>query len=222
MEGDEKRTEILKKLEDGSIDVEEAIRQLSGGGEEPSQDKALPAQQEDVLNQLEKGAIDVEQAIQRLSGESERTQRVKSAAPEVPRRWRAWWLIPFSIGIVLTVAGAGVATIGGWWWLLAGPLLFVGLVLITLAATTSTSPWVHVRVDTGQDSWPRRIAISLPIPIRFTAWILQTIGYRIKGFEETGIDELLLALDEGLLSVSPIFVEVYEGEGGEKVEVYLG
>jgi hypothetical protein len=222
MEGDEKRTEILKNLEEGSIDVEEAIRQLSGGEEEPSQDIQLQAQPEDVLDQLEKGAIDVEQAIQRLSGESDRAQRVKSAAPEIPRRWRAWWLIPFSVGIGLAVAGGGVATVGGWWWLLAGPLLFVGVVLITLAAMTSTSPWVHVRVDTGQDSWPRRIAISLPIPIRFTAWILRTIGYRINGFEETGIDELLLALDEGLLSDSPIFVEVYEGEGGEKVEVYLG
>jgi hypothetical protein len=222
MEGDDKRTEILKKLEEGSIDVEEAIRQLEGGGEEPSQDKALQAQPVDVLDQLEKGAIDVEQAVQRLSGEGERTQRVKSATPEVPRRWRAWWMIPFSVGIGLTIAGAGVATVGGWWWLLAGPLLFVGIVLITLAAATSTSPWVHVRVDTGQESFPRRIAISLPIPIRFTAWILRTIGHRIRGFEETGIDELLLALDEGLLSDSPIFVEVYEGEGGEKVEVYLG
>jgi hypothetical protein len=222
MEGDEKRAEILKKLEEGSIDVEEAIRQLSGVGEEPSQDKTLPAQPEDVLDQLEKGAIDVEQAIQRLSDEGERAQSVKSAVPKTPRRWRAWWLIPFSIGIGLTVAGAGVATLGGWYWLLAAPLLLVGIPLFTLAAATSNSPWVHVRVDTGQESWPRRIAISLPIPIRLTAWIMRTFAPKIDGFEETGIDELLIALDEGLLSDSPIFVEVYEGEGGEKVEVYLG
>jgi hypothetical protein len=221
MEGDEKRAEILKKLEEGSIDVEEAIRQLSGGEEAPSQEMALQAQPEDVLDQLEKGAIDVEQAIQRLSDEGE-PQSLKSAVPKTPRRWRAWWLVPFSIGIGLTVAGAGVATIGGWYWLLAAPLLLVGIPLFTLAAATSSSPWVHVRVDTGQESWPRRIAISLPIPIRLTAWILRTFTPKINGFEETGIDELLIALDEGLLNDSPIFVEVYEGEGGEKVEVYLG
>ena len=222
MEGDEKRTEILKKLEEGSIDVEEAIRQLSEDGEEPSQVKALEAEPVEVLDQLEEGAIDVEQAIQRLSGEGERAQSVKSVVPKTPRRWREWWLIPFSIGIGLTVAGAGVASVGGWWWLLAGPLLMAGILLFTLAAATSNSPWVHVRVDTGQESWPRRIAISLPIPIRLTAWILRTFGRRMSGFEETGIDELLLALDEGLLSDSPIFIEVYQGEGGEKVEVYLG
>jgi hypothetical protein len=32
----------------------------------------------------------------------------------------------------------------------------------------------------------------------------------------------MMALDEGVLSESPIYVEVYEGESGEKVEVYLG
>jgi hypothetical protein len=131
-------------------------------------------------------------------------------------------VIPFSIGFGLTLAGAGVATVGGWWWLLAAPLLLVGIGLFTLAAATHDSPWVHVRVDTGQESWPRRIAISLPIPIRFTAWILRNFSHRISGFDNTGIDELLLALDEGLLTDAPIFVEVYEGEGGEKVEVYLG
>ncbi len=222
MEGDEKRAEILKKLEEGSIDVEQAIQQLSGDGEEPAKQNVLQDQPEDVLDQLEKGAIDVEQAIQQLSGEGERPQSAKSTRSKAPRRWRDWWLIPFSIGIGLTVAGAGVATIGGWYWLLAAPLLLVGIALFTLAAATINSPWVHVRVDTGQEKWPRRIAISLPIPIRLTAWILRTFAPKINGFEETGIDELLLALDEGLLSDSPIFVEVHEGEGGEKVEVYLG
>lgn len=220
MERDERRAEVLKKLEEGNIDVEEAIRKLLEGGEEPSQEKALPPV--DVLSQLEKGAIDVDQAIQRLSGEGERPTNVESVAPQVPRRWRAWWLVPFSIGIGLTVAGAGVATVGGWWWLCAGPLLLLGIPLFTLAAATSSSPWVHVRVDTGQESWPRRIAISLPIPLRLTAWILRTFGSNIKGLDETGFDELLLALDEGVLSESPIYVEVYEGESGEKVEVYLG
>ena len=220
MEEDEKRAEVLKKLEEGSIDVEEAIRRLSEGGEESSQERAL--QPVDVLSQLEEGTIDVEQAIQRLSSEGERAPSAASETRHVPRRWRAWWLIPFSIGIGLTIAGVGVATVGGWWWLCAGPLLLLGIPLFTLAAATSSSPWVHVRVDTGQDRWPRRIAISLPIPIRLTAWILRSFGHRMGGFEETGIDELLIALDEGLLSDSPIFVEVYEGERGEKVEVYLG
>jgi len=115
-----------------------------------------------------------------------------------------------------------VATLGGWWWLCAGSLLLMGIPLLTLAAATSRSPWVHVRVNTGQDSWPRRIAISLPLPIRFTAWILRAFGPHMNGLDQTAIDELLLALDEGVFSEGPIFVEVDESTTGEKVQVYLG
>ena len=176
----------------------------------------------EILNQLEDGVIDVDEAIRRLTGEEEATSRVKVESPHVPRRWRAWWLIPFSIGLGLTAAGAGVATLGGWWWLGAGPMLFIGISLLTLAAATSRSPWVHVRVDTGNESWPRRIAISLPLPIRFTAWVLRIFGPRVKGLDQTALDELLLALNEGVFSEGPIFVEVDEDSSGEKVQVYLG
>jgi hypothetical protein len=177
---------------------------------------------EEILNQLEGGVIDVEEAVRRLTGEEEATPRVKAESPQVPRRWRAWWLIPFSIGLGLTAAGAGVATLGGWWWLCAGSLLLIGISILTLAAVTSRSPWVHVRVDTGQESWPRRIAISLPLPIRFTAWVLRVFGPWVNGLDQTAIDELLLALDEGVFSEGPIFVEVDEDTAGEKVQVYFG
>ena len=177
---------------------------------------------EEILNQLEDGVIDVEEAVRQLMSEEEVTPRVKAEPPQVPRRWRAWWLIPFSIGLGLTAAGAGVATLGGWWWLCAGLLLLIGIPLLTLAAATSRSPWVHVRVDTGKESWPRRIAISLPLPIRFTAWALQIFGPRVKGLDQTAIDELLVALNEGVFSEGPILVEVDEDTAGEKIQVYLG
>lgn len=175
----------------------------------------------DVLNQLDEGVIDVDEAIRQLS-EEEQVSQVEEERPEIARRLNAWWLIPFSIGLGLTAAGAGIATLGGWWWLCAGPLLLLGIPLMTLAAATSRSPWVHVRLNTGQDKWPRRIAISLPLPIRFTARILQFLGPKYKGLDQTAIDELLLALNEGVLSDELIYVEVDEGETGEKVQVYLG
>jgi hypothetical protein len=176
----------------------------------------------EILDQLEEGLIDVDEAIRRLSDVEKVPPKPEAEKPESPHRWHAWWLIPFSIGIGITVAGAGVSTLGGWWWLCAGPLLLLGILLFTMAAAARESPWVHVRVNTGQDSWPRRIAISVPLPIRFTAWVLRVLTPKIKGLDATGIDELLVALDEGLLNGTPIFVEVDEGEGGEKIQVYLG
>ncbi|MFA9490463.1 MAG: hypothetical protein ACERK1_04440, partial [Anaerolineales bacterium] len=82
-------TEILEQLEDGEINVDEAIQQIT----------------EQNLPQVE----DVEEPSEVFSP---------------PPKWRAWWVIPSSIGFGITVAGLGVASLGGWWWLLAVPLLF--------------------------------------------------------------------------------------------------
>jgi len=176
----------------------------------------------EIISQLEEGLIDVEEAVRRLSDVEKASPKPDTELPEISRPWYAWWLIPFSVGLGITVAGAGVSTLGGWWWLCAGPLLLLGIPLVTLAAASSRSPWIHVRVSTGRDSWPRRIAISLPLPLRFTAWMLRFFSPKINGLDATGVDELLFALDEGLLSDTPIYIEVDEGEEGEKIQVYLG
>jgi hypothetical protein len=52
--------------------------------------------------------------------------------------------------------------------------------------------------------------------------MLRFFSPKINGLDATGVDELLFALDEGLLSDTPIYIEVDEGEGGEKIQVYLG
>ena len=175
----------------------------------------------EIISQLEEGIIDVEEAIRLLADVEKVSAKPEAELREISRPWYAWWLIPFSIGLGITVAGAGVSTLGGWW-LFAGPLLLLGIPLVTLAAASSGSPWIHLRVSTGRDSWPRRIAISLPLPLRFTAWMLRFFSPKINGLDATGVDELLFALDEGLLSDTPIYIEVDEGEGGEKIQVYLG
>jgi hypothetical protein len=121
--------------------------------------------------------------------------------------------------------GAGIATMSGWWWLCAGPLLLIGIALLIVGVVSIRSPWIHIRVDTGQDEWPRRIVISLPLPLRFSGWVLRQFGHWMPGLGETGVDELLLALDtfeDGFSPESPLFIEVEDGEDGERVEVYLG
>lgn len=179
-----------------------------------------------ILQQLEQGQIDVEQAERLLTDVDEPQQAHETPqAFEMPARWRTWWLIPFSIGLGLAVCGVGVATLGGWWWLCAVPLLTAGVLLVTISAATNRSPWVHVRVYNERGGGPRKVAISLPIPVRFTAWVLRHFGPYIKPLERTGLDELLLALDmlkEGVSREGPLFIEVDDDEDGERIEVYLG
>jgi hypothetical protein len=178
-----------------------------------------------ILERLEGGQIDVDQAARMLTGEDRPVEEEAPIETEAPYRTRAWWLIPFGIGLAMTGMGAGIATLSGWWWLCAGPLLLIGVTLLIIGVVSISSPWIHIRVDTGQDEWPRRIVISLPLPLRFSGWVLRQFGHWIPGLGATGVDELLLALDTfegGFSPESPLFIEVEDGEDGERVEVYLG
>ena len=172
-----------------------------------------------ILQKLEDGEIDAEQAL-RLMDRRDEQDPTRTQLPE--KKWWAWWLVPFSLGMAGAAAGYGLSQLGGAWWICAGPLLVIGIVVMVLAILTSQSPWVHVRVYTGQDSWPRRIAISLPLPLRMTAQLLRWFSPHIEGLDSTVVDDLIIALEGNISSDEPITIEVNEGESGERVEVFLG
>jgi len=173
----------------------------------------------EILELLESGEIDAEQAIHLIDEDMEKS----STASEIPeRKWWTWWLVPFSLGIAGAAVGYGLSQLGGAWWICAGPLLVVGSLVMVFSILTIQSPWVHIRVHTGQGSWPQRIAISLPLPLRLTAQILRWSSPRIKGLDRTTVDELIIALEGNISSDTPITIHVDEGESGERVEVFLG
>jgi hypothetical protein len=171
-----------------------------------------------ILDQLEAGEIDADEATRRIDADPQEA----TAGVDGGLGWRQFWLVPLGVGTGLTALGGYLASLSGWWWLCAAPLLLVGIMGMTVAATTARSPWIHLRVRTGESEWPRRIAISLPVPVRFTAWLLDRFGGRMTGLDRTGVDELLLALEAGTALDAPIQVEVDRGDGGERIEVYFG
>jgi hypothetical protein len=192
--GDRQGTiDILTLLEDGEIDADEAIRQIT----------------EQNLPQVE----DVEQPSEVFSP---------------PQKWRAWWVIPSSIGFGIMVAGLGVASLGGWWWLLAVPLLFFGIIVMLVGLFSIWAPWVHIRVDTGQESWPKRITISLPLPLGLVSWCLQGFGRFVpggRGMKDMDLARMGRMLDEmkgSISSENPLFVEIHDEDTGEHVTVYIG
>jgi hypothetical protein len=173
----------------------------------------------DILQQLEDGEINADQALKMMDG----SVPEPSTVSDVPqKKWWAWWLVPFSLGMAAAAVGYGLSQLGGVWWICAGPLLVIGGLVMVLAVLTIQSPWVHIRVHTGQDSWPKRIAISLPLPLRLTAQILRWFSPRIGAFDQTTVDELIIALEGNVSSDTPITIQVDEGESGERVEVFLG
>lgn len=141
--------------------------------------------------------------------------------------WRNWWQWPLWIGVSITVIAAGFMYLAyqgsgfGFWFACTWfPFLF-GVMLMALAWASRTAPWVHVRVQQKPGEKPERIAISLPIPLRLTAWALRTFKNQIPGMDKFNASDMIMAL-RNVTPDAPLYVKVDEGEDGEKVEVYIG
>jgi hypothetical protein len=112
----------------------------------------------------------------------------------------------------------------GFWFACASLPFAVGVLIMAVAAGSRSARWLHVRVRTNPatNEWPRNIALSFPLPIRLTAWLLRLVGPFIPQLKDHGLDELILALAETTSAEAPLYVDVDEGNGGERVQVYIG
>jgi hypothetical protein len=144
--------------------------------------------------------------------------------------WQKWWLLPFSIGVVLTLLGAywmylGYLSAGlGWGFWLSWVPFGLGVVITAVAARSRTARWLHVRIKeaSSKHDHPHNINISFPLPISFGAWVLRTFGrWMPDDFQQQHLDEVLATLDKALTRDAPMHVMVNEDDG-DQVEVFIG
>ena len=160
MSVEKERSEILDMIQRGTINVQEGLRLI------------------ETLEESEE-VLDEEYARAKASLEG----RVPPGAISDPMfdeldEWRKWWIIPFSIGVGLTVTGGGlmywawsVSRLGVGFFLSWIPFL-LGIGLSALGWNSQTGPWLHLRIHQKPGERPERIAFSLPLPIRFFSWCL--------------------------------------------------
>jgi len=209
MANDIERMHILQMIEDGKINAEEGLRLLNALSPKPQIASA---------------------------GEAATTTAAPAAGggatvPPTPELgpYRDWWLKIMWVGVAVTILGSlllyWVLRVAGvsFWLALASPPFVLGVVIMALAWASRTAKWIHIRIKTDDRSeGPRRILISLPLPIGPAAWLLRVISPHIPKLRDTGVDELILALSETTSPDAPLIVDVNEGEGGERVQVYIG
>jgi hypothetical protein len=144
--------------------------------------------------------------------------------PGPPASWQTIWVYPF-IGGFLLLAAAGILTDslvrGGerlGWLACTIPMLLLGALVVGLAWWSRYARWLHLSVRGKHE----HVRISLPLPLRLTAWVLRFARPWVPQLRDTAVDEVILALadvdaEEGMLSV-----EVDDEEEGEQVRVYIG
>ncbi|MFU8773887.1 MAG: SHOCT-like domain-containing protein [Anaerolineales bacterium] len=143
-------------------------------------------------------------------------------------KWKRWWMIPLWVGVGITIFGALLmfwayqASGFSFWFGCAWLPLMIGIGAIILAWSTRTARWLHLRVQQKPGERPQSIAISFPLPLRLTAWFLRIFRNKIPKIGNSGVDELILAIGESTDSDNPFYIEVDEGDEGERVQIYIG
>ena len=197
---EEERLEILKMVELGQIDAQEAATLLSALSESQTVDE------------------DVEAPADVLPPERKPPEPMET-------RWARFWIYPLMAGGAILLLGAlvvGLVSItgGAWGWLLCGwPLLLTGLLILVLALWSRRATWMHLRVSEGGK---RKITLSFPVPLGLAAWAIRIAQPFVPQLQETGVDEVILAGRDSASRGEPLFIDVQDDEDGERVELYIG
>lgn len=142
--------------------------------------------------------------------------------------FRRWWMILMWVGLGITFLGALLmfwalqASGIGFWFACAWFPFLLGVLVLALAWSSRTMRWLHVRITQKPGEKPQHISISLPLPLRATAWFVRTFGRFIPDMPGSeGLEQVFLAL-EHTTPDQPFYINVDEGEDGEKVQVFIG
>jgi hypothetical protein len=219
-----RRLQILRRLEAGEIDAEKAAHLLATLA--PAEESGLDAPAVARLRDASGVRSESQQSepIPTAPRQGEIINVAPQAAERPGQRWRRFWIYPL-------LAGAGVLTLGALvlglvygdgaaaGWLVCGwPLAVTGLLALLLAVWSRWAKWLHLRI---REKDGHRIAISFPLPLTLTTWVLKILQPFVPQLKQTGADDMLIALRDSKQD-EPLYIQVDDEQKGEHVEVYLG
>ena len=167
-----------------------------------------------------------------IEDEARPAQEKEEFARPVPptplmEKWRRWRWVPVWIGVGITVFGsflmywAFTGTGFSFWFACSWIPFLIGVGLLALSWSSRTLRWLHIRIRQAPGVRPQRISISLPLPLGLIAWALRTFGDYIPNMDAAGVNGMILAL-ENTSTTSPFYLEIDEGDNGERVEIFVG
>ncbi|MGD1992625.1 MAG: hypothetical protein PVI59_05465 [Anaerolineae bacterium] len=184
-----------------------------------------------ILERVESGEISVEEAVRRLEmvAEPEATSTPPSPPESVPvvrpGLVQIVWQAVFWSGVVILVGGALLLTgvyawgVASGWLACAWPLLAFGVLVLVTGWWMRTARWFSLRVREEDGS---KIALALPLPLGPAAWLLRIARPFVPQLRETGVDQVIEALQEELEDGQPVVIDVDDQESGDRVQVYFG
>jgi len=199
---EEERLRILEMVRTGDISTDQAAALLAA---------------------LEETEAEEPWPVEVVAGES-----AAAPPPDIQAsRWARFWIYPMMAGGVVLLLGALImalvyASDAARGWLVCGWLPMILGLGVTLAALWSRgATWLHLRVSEGQGG-RQKVAFSFPLPLALAAWGIRIAQPFVPQLQETGVDEVILALRASRKRNEPLFIDVQDEEDGERVQIYIG
>lgn len=236
----DERMEILEKIDKGELTPSEGAKlldQLAREGTTASMDDTENDRMK-ILEGIEQGVISPEEGADKLKQTAPSAKAHSHAHHQNPgsptmavgdeeiAKWRNWWMIPFWIGsAIMIVSGLWMnanfqAAGANFWFYCAWLPMLLGLGMAIIGLMSQRSRWLHIRVKPSGNSGAH-VALSFPLPIGLTSWLLRTFGGWIPGLGDTALDEVIVALGKET-GETPFFIQVDDDEDGEQVEIFIG
>lgn len=202
MTTDENKLEILRKVENGTLSIEEGadlIGMLDNARPEPEpqQSAAVPP-----MKPIEKH--------------------------EASGCWKAAWSMFLVGGAILAGFSAywiysGYTNHGfGWgFWLSWIPML-IGIGLMIFGWALMESPWMHVRIHSKEEGKKFIFVFSMPVPFNMARWVMENFGHYMP--EEVKSQEIINMLDQAEASIKngePFEIQVDDDKDGSKVDIFI-
>jgi hypothetical protein len=236
MPTESERTKILEMISEGTISAEDGVKLLDAldGASEANQISEIEASPEIATASTQDFSEEISDDFETESEEILEPDEVyhpdpipNPPDPEELEKWKRWWVIPMWVGVGITVIGSAlmysafVANGVGFWFACAWFPFIIGVLVMALAWSSRTAPWLHVRVHQRPGQTPQKIAISFPLPIRLAGWGLRTFGHHIPNVDGVDLDGVMNAINESAKDGTPFFVDV-DDDDGERVQVFIG
>lgn len=216
MTPDESKIEILRRVEQNTLSIEEGAH---------------------LLEILERGSTQPEQAattvVSAVAGGTDPEAVNVVAYPgtgaslEVPAGWRAVWGIFIWLGIVFmgltgfwlysSYARAGLGV--GFWFALF--FLMISCAIVYFGWQLLISRWVVFRIRSRGDDGDKNFSVWAPLPLHLARWIFHTFGgYMPESVQSRHIEEILQELEQNLQPNEPFVIDI-DGEKGSKASVNI-
>ncbi len=206
MTSDESRLEILKKVSDGTLTIEEGA---------------------DLIGILERG-----RAAQQSEPFIAEAEVVEPPQEFVSNRVSGWWKFLWSLvligGAILTGFSAFWAYQGyqkaglGWGFWLAWIPFILGVLIMLFGWVLLESPWLRVNIKSRDSGKYQKIAFAIPLPLKLASWVFQKFGAHMPvEVQRQGVPEMLMEIESSLKRGEPFEIEVEDKEDGDQVYISI-